>query len=158
MERRVVALHGDFEDEQVDWQRLGNTFDFRFESSDSQDSLRKLYEAHSLAGVLWDWNAETAPAPEDVELVQESAPGARIVLCHPIVRSYWIEDLETHGLFHALLRPLQMNEVRQALGFLWQALSRDEAAGRLRVIQGKKRPQTPAKRAVGAGATFFSAG
>jgi hypothetical protein len=156
MEQRLVALHGDFGDEQVDWQRLGRTFDFRFERSDCLDSLCKLHETHPVSGVLWDWNAESAPAPEDVRSLQESAPEARIVLCHPVARSYWMEDLAAYGLFHMLLRPFKTSEVRQTLGFLWQALSRDESTGRLRVIQGRKGARASGKQAFGA--SFSNAG
>jgi DNA-binding NtrC family response regulator len=61
---------------------------------------------------------------EAIRLWRLELPEADVVACHGFSESIdWVE-LSNAGAFHALQLPLKESEVRQSLGFVWQAEKR----------------------------------
>lgn len=50
-------------------------------------------------------------------------PESRLVACHGFSELLEWPELSDFGVFHAVGLPLKENEVRQSLGFVWQALN-----------------------------------
>lgn len=56
-------------------------------------------------------------------LVRAALPEARLVVCHGFAESIDWPELCEAGAFHRLCLPFAKSELRQCLGFVWQAAS-----------------------------------
>jgi hypothetical protein len=56
-----------------------------------------------------------------IALLREVVPETRLVACNNFSEGVDFPKLCRAGLFHALWMPLRENEVRQCLGFVWEA-------------------------------------
>jgi hypothetical protein len=68
--------------------------------------------------------------PEAVRLFRFVLPNVRVIACHGLSEAIDWPALREAGTFHALHLPLKENEVRQSLGFVWQAEERLAASGK----------------------------
>jgi DNA-binding NtrC family response regulator len=64
---------------------------------------------------------------EAVKQVRGVSDEIRVVVCHGFGESIDWQEISEAGAFHALALPLSDNEVRQSIGFLWEADQRAEA-------------------------------
>ncbi len=69
------------------------------------------------AGPQYSW-------AEAVRRVRAIAEQARVVVCHGFGETINWDELSEAGAFHALALPFRENEVRQSVGFLWEAENR----------------------------------
>jgi hypothetical protein len=61
---------------------------------------------------------------EIIRLLRRNLPAVRLVVCHGFGDAFdWTELCEA-GAFHALQLPLKEPELRQSLGFIWEAEKR----------------------------------
>jgi hypothetical protein len=61
-------------------------------------------------------------------LLHADLPAARLIPCQGFSESSDWQDLSDAGAFHPLWLPLKENELRQCLGFIWQAEKRAAAS------------------------------
>ncbi len=61
---------------------------------------------------------------ETIRLFRRALPEARLLPCHGFSEPIDWPELCDAGAFHALWLPLRENEVRQSLGFVWEAEER----------------------------------
>jgi hypothetical protein len=61
---------------------------------------------------------------ETIRLFRSALPEARLLPCHGFSEPIDWPELCDAGAFHALWLPLRENEVRQSLGFVWEAEKR----------------------------------
>ncbi len=61
---------------------------------------------------------------EVIARLRHTVPDVRLVACHKFSESLDWPELSNAGAFHALGLPMKENEVRQSLGFLWEAENR----------------------------------
>lgn len=88
--------------------------------------------------------------PATVRNLRDAYPEARIITCHGF-RDFidWgqMYDLNT---FHAIRTPMQEEEVRQSLGFLWEAEQRSRARQPISILSRNVEP----RRAIANSRTF----
>src|ERR1019366_7575986 len=65
---------------------------------------------------------------ETIRLLRFALPKIRLVACHGFSEAIDWPELSDAGAFHELWLPLQENEVRLCLGFVWEAEKRAAAA------------------------------
>ncbi|HWE51311.1 MAG TPA: hypothetical protein VG273_16080 [Bryobacteraceae bacterium] len=58
---------------------------------------------------------------EIIQRLKGSLPDVNLVTCHGFSDPINWEELSAAGVFHAIHLPLKENELRQALGFVWEA-------------------------------------
>jgi hypothetical protein len=90
-------------------------------------SIVALFATHDAVGAGFSWL-------EIVSLLRQTLPDVRLVVCHGFGDSFDWTELCNAGAFHALQLPLQEQELRQSLGFIWEAEKRLTAARPVRVI------------------------
>jgi hypothetical protein len=61
---------------------------------------------------------------EAIRRLRLTLPEVRVIACHGFAESIDWPELSDAGAFHALWLPLKENEVRQSLGFVWEAEKR----------------------------------
>jgi DNA-binding NtrC family response regulator len=71
---------------------------------------------------------------EIVGLLRRTLPDVRLVVCHGFGDVFDWPELSAAGAFHALRLPLQEDELRQSLGFIWEAEKRLTIARVVRAI------------------------
>jgi hypothetical protein len=101
------------------------------------DELRESLGRGSTAAVLFhieDICAGRCSAPDAIRLLHADLPAARLIPCQGFSESSNWEDLSDAGAFHPLWLPLKENELRQCLGFIWQAEKRALPPARIRNV------------------------
>jgi hypothetical protein len=58
---------------------------------------------------------------EVIRLLRPALPNVRLIACHEFSEPIDWPALSDAGAFHALCLPLKENELRQCLGFVWEA-------------------------------------
>jgi hypothetical protein len=81
-----------------------------------------------------------------VRACRSKFPEARLIVCHGLSETIDWPALSRAGAFHAISLPLKESELRQSLGFVWQAEAR-LAAGAQRLLE-----LAPEKKSKAAGA------
>lgn len=79
-----------------------------------------LKPAGRVPAVYLDYVSEKDLA-EDLAAIRSWAPEARIVVCYPFHAPVMAEELVAAGAFHSLPKPLHIGELKQSLGFIWEA-------------------------------------
>jgi DNA-binding NtrC family response regulator len=82
---------------------------------------------HDAVGAGFSWL-------EIVGLLRRTLPDVRLVVCHGFGDVFDWPELSDAGAFHALRLPLQEDELRQSLGFIWEAEKRFATARAVRAI------------------------
>jgi hypothetical protein len=72
---------------------------------------------HDFLGREYSW-------VEAIRRLRLTLPEVRVIACHGFAESIDWPELSDAGAFHALWLPLKENEVRQSLGFVWEAEKR----------------------------------
>jgi DNA-binding NtrC family response regulator len=86
-----------------------------------------LFATHDAVGVGFSWL-------EIVRLLRRALPDVRLVVCHGFGDAFDWRELCDAGAFHALRLPLQEDELRQSLGFIWEAEKRLATSRPVRAI------------------------
>jgi hypothetical protein len=79
---------------------------------------------------------------ETIAQLKIVVPEARLVACNHFSEAADYPKLCRSGLFHSVWLPLKLNEVRQCLGFIWEAEKRLNLVPRKAVTEIEKR-RTP---------------
>jgi hypothetical protein len=86
-----------------------------------------VFATHDAVGVGFSWL-------EIIRTLRRSLPDVRLVVCHGFGDTFDWKELCEAGAFHALRLPLLERELRQSLGFIWEAEKRLAAASPVRSI------------------------
>jgi DNA-binding NtrC family response regulator len=86
-----------------------------------------LFATHDAVGAGFSWL-------EILGLLRQTLPDIRLVVCHGFGDAFDWPELSAAGAFHALRLPLQEDELRQSLGFIWEAEKRLMIARAVRAI------------------------
>jgi hypothetical protein len=130
MPQGTVVLAGVLPAEHVALDRLVAEFGWSLKQASSFAEVAELNADHSVVTVLfspqdlalrWDWALRG---------VRDAAPAALPILCHRFAHAIDWPEAAQAGVFHALRLPLKLGEVRQSLGFVWEAKRRPAAATR----------------------------
>jgi ActR/RegA family two-component response regulator len=93
----------------------------------AQLSTVAIFANHDAVGAGFSWL-------EIIRVLRRTLPDARLVVCHGFGDVFDWTQLCNAGAFHALQLPLQDPELRQSLGFIWEAEKRLTTAGPVRAI------------------------
>ena len=86
-----------------------------------------LFATHDAVGAGFSWL-------EILGLLRRTLPDIRVVVCHGFGDAFDWPELSAAGAFHALRLPLHEDELRQSLGFIWEAEKRLTVARAVRAI------------------------
>jgi DNA-binding NtrC family response regulator len=95
-----------------------------FEHAENLGQLREIGIERDLVAVLIDASALDLPTKHALQSVLEVLPKTLPIVCHKSSETIRWSELAEAGAFHALLLPLRASEVRQSLGFVWEAQRR----------------------------------
>jgi len=93
----------------------------------AQPGTVAVFANHDAVGAGFSWL-------DIVRLLIRTMPDARVVVCHGFGDVFDWPELSDAGAFHALRLPLQEDELRQSLGFIWEAEKRLTTARTVRAI------------------------
>lgn len=106
---------------------LVGEFGWSMEIAAGVDQLRQLGKARNVIAVLLDARGLGLTVERALRVAQKAAPNARLIPCHRFSDRVDWPELAEAGAFHALAVPLDRDEVRQSLGFVWSARLRRSA-------------------------------
>ena len=95
-----------------------------FEHAANVRQLREIGVERDIVAVLFDASALGVPTKHALQAVCEVLPNVLPIVCHKSSETIHWSELAQAGAFHALLLPLRASEVRQSLGFVWEAQRR----------------------------------
>jgi hypothetical protein len=144
MFRTCLVFLGDFSDENIPWDEVGSHVGWTARHQRNIDGLREESGQYDVAGVFIESPAEGLTDVLRLTRIQELVPNARLVICRPLDLNHATE-LDAIGAFHAIARPLNLGELRQSIGFVWESWCRRASAAR-----SSKSADAPALRSVGA--------
>ncbi len=133
MNQGTVVLAGVLPVEHVALDRLVAEFGWSLEEASSIARVTELNAANPVVTVLFSPHDLALPWDQALRAVLRAAPMALPILCHGFAEVVDWPQLADAGVFHSLLLPLDLREVRQSLGFVWEATRR--AAGATRDLQ-----------------------
>ena len=68
-----------------------------------------------------------------IRRIKATLPDVLPVVCHGVADPVDWQELSAAGAFHSIRLPLQENEIRQSLGFIWEAENRRALSAESRV-------------------------
>jgi hypothetical protein len=106
---------------------LAREFGWSIEAAAGFDHLRVVARTRQVVAVLFDASDLGVPVDQALRAARKAAPNARLISCHRFSDVVDWPELADAGAFHALAVPLDRNELRQSLGFVWSARLRRSA-------------------------------
>ena len=103
-----------------------------FEHAGNLRQLQEIGSTRDVVAVLIEAATLGMPPAEALQAVSEALPKTLPILCHKASENIQWTQLADAGAFHALLLPLRASEVRQTLGFVWEAQRRRRSRAALR--------------------------
>lgn len=107
---------------------LAREFGWSIEGAIAFEQLRALARGRQIVAVLFDAKDLGMPVEQALRAARKAAPNARLISCHRFSDVVNWPELADAGAFHALSVPLDRNELRQSLGFVWSARLRRPAS------------------------------
>jgi hypothetical protein len=129
MSRDTVVLFGKFAGTRVPVDAVAGDFGWKVERANTLQDLRSLGIKQRVLAVFFDTAGLGVPWRTALEWVLTLVPDARAILCHGFAETADWSDMSSAGAFSSLALPLQVNEFRQCLGFIWAADSRPQRKG-----------------------------
>lgn len=126
----TVVLAGVLPVEHVALDLLVAEFGWSLREASSVGRVADLNAAHTVVAVLFSPHDLALPWDQALRGVMRAAPEALPILCHGFADAIDWPQLADAGVFHSLLLPFDMGEVRQSLGFVWEAKLREASATR----------------------------
>jgi DNA-binding NtrC family response regulator len=123
MSKPLVVFLGDFKDEHVPWDELSGHLGWRFLRSATLDTISEVREHGEVPAVYLDYREGSCVA-RSLAAIKSRVPNARVVVCYPMSAPVMADELVAAGAFHSVPRPLHLGELKQSLGFVWEAWSR----------------------------------
>jgi hypothetical protein len=114
---------GDFSEEKIRWDDVGRHVGWAVRQERTVDALRELNGHYNVAGVFVDCPNDGLCDVLRLKRIQAAAPDACLVVCRPLQLMKTTES-DAVGAFHAIGRPLDPQELRQSVGFVWESWSR----------------------------------
>jgi DNA-binding NtrC family response regulator len=122
MANGTVVLLGNLRAERPALDRVVSIFGFSLQEVPTLGHLGSLDD--NLVAVLFCPNALDLSGDEALKQVLGAAPNALPILCHGFADHINWPELVDAGAFHSLPMPFSTAEVRQSLGFVWEARQR----------------------------------
>ena len=126
--RSVVVFLGCFPNEAEASAVRAAEFGWSLESAPTLADLRKLNESSHVIAVFFDAETVGLSWPQALDSVRDIAPSALPIACQKFSDKLPWPALAAAGMFHTVPRPFKAGEVRQSLGFVWQAILRRSQA------------------------------
>lgn len=124
MPNGTVVLAGSLPVEALKLHPLAAEFGWSIKQASSLRGLAELNANGNLVAVLFNPRDLALPWEQALRGVLDAAPGALPILCHGFAETIdWPQAAEA-GAFHSLQLPFDLGEVRQSLGFAWEAKRR----------------------------------
>lgn len=123
MPRPCLIFLGDFSDEKILWEEVGRHVDWTVRHEHNPDCLRELNGKSDIAGVFVECSGEGLNDVLRLKRIQSLVPEACVVACRPLDLMDATES-DSIGAFHVIARPLDLSELRQSVGFVWESWSR----------------------------------
>lgn len=95
------------------------TFDWSLSVTENWNELRDIATRENVVAVLFDATALGLSWKEALLQITTVTPDACPIVCHQFSEPIDWEELVDAGAFHLLARPLDSDEVRRSLGFIW---------------------------------------
>jgi hypothetical protein len=124
----TVVLAGILPVEHVALDLLVAEFGWSLEEASSVARVAELNADHTVVTVLFSPHDLGLPWDQALRDLLRAAPDALPILCHGFADVIDWPELADAGVFHSLLLPFDMGEVRQSLGFVREATNRAVAA------------------------------
>jgi hypothetical protein len=123
----TVVLAGVLPVEHVALDLLVAEFGWSLREASSIAQVAELNATNNLVTVLFSPQDLALPWDQALRALLRVAPEALPILCHGFADAIDWPQLAEAGVFHSLLLPFDMGEVRQSLGFVRQAKLRQAA-------------------------------
>ena len=121
MTQGTVVLAGSLPVEHLALDILVAEFGWSLNQASSLRGLAELNADYNVVAVLFSPRSLALPWEHALRGILDAAPGALPILCHRFADAIdWPQVAEAGG-FHSLLLPFTRGEVRQSLGFVWDA-------------------------------------
>jgi DNA-binding NtrC family response regulator len=127
MSQPIVILMGGLSHDVQEVGDLAREFGWSLEPCAGFDQLRAIGRNRNVVAVLFDANDLGLTHDQALRSARKAAPNARLIICHRFSDVVNWPELADAGAFHALSVPLNRNELRQSLGFVWSARLRRAA-------------------------------
>ena len=121
MARQRVVVFGNGIAEHPRLAPLIREFNWTPETLTSLDRFAKLNSRREVVAALVEPAAMDLPWKQAIAAVRKAAPFAFIILCHRFSYSIDWAEASAEGAFNLLNLPLDLDELRQSLGFVWAA-------------------------------------
>lgn len=119
MMQGIVILLGNLPLQTLD--PLVQEFGWSVDSAADLNQLRALSRVSRPIAILFDAQSLALPWPDALRAVRAIASQALLIPCHRFSDIVNWPELAEAGAFHPLALPLDPNEVRQTLSFVWSA-------------------------------------
>jgi len=127
MTQGTVVLAGSLPVEHLALDLLVGEFGWSLNQASSLRSLAELNADYNVVAVLFSLRSLALPWEQALRGILDAAPKALPILCHGFADAIdWPQVAEAGG-FHSLLLPFTWGEIRQSLGFVWEARYRAAA-------------------------------
>jgi DNA-binding NtrC family response regulator len=125
----IVIFVGDFSGERIALGDAASRFGWGVQRVADLDSLQRVSSEADITAVFVDQRTPGTSDAIRLRRIRALLPNARITLCCPI---QWIFDFDPDelGVFHAIARPLKIEELTTSIGFVWEAWLRENARSR----------------------------
>ncbi|MBV8819900.1 MAG: hypothetical protein JO022_16170 [Acidobacteriaceae bacterium] len=123
MSEPIAVFYGNFHDEHLAWNDVARPFGWNIRKTSSLDDLLEIREEADVPAVFIASYPGDCLA-EQIAKIRALVPRARVVACYPLSAPMLADELVSAGAFHSIPRPLNAGEVKQSLGFVWEAWSR----------------------------------
>ena len=121
MSKPVVVFLGDFQDEHLPWNELVEHLGWTVRHVSTLEGLKEFRERETPAVYV---EPNSGSLAQQVATIREWTPNARVVACYRLSSQLLADELVAAGAFHSVPRPLHLGELKQSLGFVWEAWSR----------------------------------
>ncbi len=124
MTQGTVVLTGSLPVEQLALDVLVADFGWLLKEASSLRQVAELNADHNVVAVLFSPRNLGLPWDQALRGILDAAPGALPILCHGFADAIDWPQVAQAGVFHSLRWPFELGEVRQSLGFVWDAKAR----------------------------------
>jgi len=126
MTNGTVVLAGSFPVDHLNLDGMAAEFGWSVTETSSLRGLAELNTDRNVVAVLFNPRSLALGWDQALRAVQEAAPRALLILCHGFADSIDWPQVAEAGAFHSLLLPFAGHEIRQSLGFVWDAKAQQD--------------------------------
>lgn len=136
MAKSIIVVQGSEQFDLTTTERVSNEFGWPIRVARDLDEAAENQVHGDAAAVLVDCKAvqDGRSWPEVIQFLSGDGPEVRLIVCHGFGDRLDWPQLCDAGVFHVLALPLREGELRQSLGFVWEAERRLAMPRQLRVV------------------------